>query len=120
MGLNQRARVVRGISKTRCACSLMALIPDYAYKLIMHLKRWHWPGIMLWANLWSIAYFTLAVGVMRVTYVFMAWLNDSLRSFPLVLVLIAFFIIGFTMFLLPPVPGVPVYITGGIIISYKT
>ena len=40
------------------------------------------------------------------------YLNDKLTGEPLELTTAIFFAVGLCMFLLPPVPGVPVYVTG--------
>ena len=51
--------------------------------------------------------------------VFLAFLNDVLSPLPLELVTIIFVGIGAVMFLLPPVPGVPVYMFGGVVVVKK-
>jgi len=51
----------------------------------------------------------------KLTPVFLAWLSDQLPS-SFVLVVFIFYIVGLVMFLLPPVPGVPVYMAAGFII----
>ena len=48
---------------------------------------------------------------------FLSWLNGYLDPYPLQQVVVIFMCIGFVMFLLPPVPGVPVYLAGGVIIT---
>ena len=50
---------------------------------------------------------------------FLAWLNAALAQHSLLVVTSLFFGIGVTMFLLPPVPGVPVYLAGGVIVVNK-
>ena len=57
------------------------------------------------------------VGIGKVVTLFLAWLNAYLADFPLVSVIGIFILIGFFMFLLPPVPGVPVYAAGGVILT---
>ena len=44
------------------------------------------------------------------------WLNQTLQPLSLGLVCFIFLLVGLIMFLLPPVPGVPVYLTAGIIV----
>jgi len=65
-------------------------------------------------------YWTMSIGVAKLTYVFLSWLNEQLLKMDLILVLIIFFTTGLTMFLLPPVPGIPVYILSGILIAART
>merc|ERR1719265_602485 len=59
------------------------------------------------------------IGVAKMTFVFLSYLNEALSAIPIMWVMVAFFLIGLTMFLLPPVPGVPVYITSGIILAAR-
>jgi hypothetical protein len=58
--------------------------------------------------------------VSKVVTLFLSWLNFSvLAPLPLGTVIGIFYLIGLGMFLLPPVPGVPVYLTGGVVIVNK-
>jgi len=61
--------------------------------------------------------FTFNVLFAKLTYIFLSWLNAALASlsFPAVCILVVF--VGLCMFLLPPVPGVPVYVFSGIVIT---
>ena len=47
--------------------------------------------------------------------VFLSWLNSKLAVLPLPAVVAIFYSVGLFMFLLPPVPGVPVYVLGGVV-----
>ena len=64
----------------------------------------------------SIFYFTFSIGVGKMAILFLAWLVDVLGDLNEYLVIFVFILIGITMFLLPPVPGPPVYLTGGILV----
>lgn len=64
----------------------------------------------------SIFYFTFSIGVGKGAVLFLAWLVDALSSLNVGLVIFVFILIGVAMFLLPPVPGPPVYLTGGILV----
>merc|ERR1719171_1220687 len=83
------------------------------------MKHWNWFKILVFVNYWAIAYFILMVGVAKATFIFLSWLIGVLSNLDLIVVCIIFFLIGFMMFMLPPVPGVPVYITGGILLSAR-
>ena len=48
---------------------------------------------------------------------FLSWLNAQLATTPIGLVTAIYVGVGLSMFLLPPVPGIPVYLTGGIILT---
>jgi hypothetical protein len=64
-------------------------------------------------------YWTLSIGVAKITSVFLSWLNETLLSIDFVMVCIIFFIIGFIMFMLPPVPGLPVYMSSGVVLAAR-
>lgn len=87
--------------------------------LVNELMTWNLCGILVKVNLLGELWFCFVVG-MRVTYVFFSWLNwDVLAPVGFGLVLFLVVIIGFIMFLLPPVPGSAVYMFSGIVIGAK-
>eukprot|EP00427_Karlodinium_veneficum_P006539 CAMPEP_0169178254 /NCGR_PEP_ID=MMETSP1015-20121227/66961_1 /TAXON_ID=342587 /ORGANISM="Karlodinium micrum, Strain CCMP2283" /LENGTH=800 /DNA_ID=CAMNT_0009253127 /DNA_START=56 /DNA_END=2458 /DNA_ORIENTATION=+ len=90
-----------------------------AQRVISAIQNWNWASILIKANWLVMLYWTLSVGVAKLTYVFLSWLNEELLKISFVMVLVIFFIIGFTMFMLPPVPGIPVYICAGIVLSAR-
>jgi len=61
----------------------------------------------------------MQVGVAKVTYMFLSWLNELLSQLDFAVVVVLVVLIGLTMFLLPPVPGVPVYVFAGVVIASK-
>lgn len=60
-------------------------------------------------------YYVFNVGITKFTMVFLSWLNSVLAKMPLGAVVGIFYSVGLFMFLLPPVPGVPVYVLGGVV-----
>jgi len=81
------------------------------------LEHWRWVSIFTKCNLLAVLYFTLAQGAGKFCIVLLSWLNEYLRlHLGFVESCVIFFCVGFTMFMLPPVPGIPVYICGGIIV----
>jgi hypothetical protein len=81
------------------------------------LTLWPWTGVLQHAILVGIILMTLQVVVAKVVTLFLSWLNSYLASFALPLVIVIFFFIGISLFLAPPIPGVPVYLAGGVIIT---
>jgi len=63
-----------------------------------------------------IFFVVINVGIGLATTIFMSWLNDQLSTLETTTTIIIFYITGLSMFLLPPVPGVPVYLAGGVIL----
>ena len=53
----------------------------------------------------------------KVTFVFLSWLNYELVGTNFFTVLLLTFVVGVTMLMLPPVPGVPVYIICGNVVA---
>mmetsp|Transcript_117893 Transcript_117893/g.186743 ORF Transcript_117893/g.186743 Transcript_117893/m.186743 type:complete len:1123 (-) Transcript_117893:235-3603(-) len=88
-----------------------------ARKLVDTLKTWNWASIFVKICLLGELFFTFQVGVAKATYIFLSWLNSMLASVDYGVVIVLIFIIGYTMFLLPPVPGVPVYVFCGIVVA---
>eukprot|EP00854_Cymbomonas_tetramitiformis_P001733 gene1733-2393_t len=75
------------------------------------------PTGVLTKALWiGVVYFTLQIGVGKVVIVLLSWFNEVLAGMPAAAVIFVFFVVGISLFLLPPVPGVPVYLAGGIIV----
>jgi hypothetical protein len=83
------------------------------------VRAWSWTPILVRLCFLCELFFTFQVGVTKITYVFLSWMNAQLQTTSLGLVLVLMFIIGNLMFLLPPVPGLPVYVFGGILIGEK-
>lgn len=67
----------------------------------------------IWGELW----FALNVGFVKITYLVLAWLNEQLAGVHLAGVSVLVVIVGFTMFLCPVVPGIPVYVFSGIVLA---
>ena len=63
----------------------------------------------------------MMIAISKFVMVFLSWLNGTLSVLPLGTVIGIFYGTGLFMFLLPPVPGVPVYVLGGVVLvnSFK-
>jgi len=75
----------------------------------------HWASTLEKTFNWCMLYLVLFL-CSRFTPVCLALLGEELKKRAFNLVCVIFYIVGLTMFLLPPVPGVPVYIASGAII----
>jgi len=81
------------------------------------MRNWAWTSVLVKVMYLSLLFLVLSVGISKITTLFLSWLNQTLTEhFGLVAITIIFMLVGITMFLLPPVPGVPVYITSGVVI----
>lgn len=112
--LNQKVRKIRGLAERSDP-----IFTQETERVLRACRGWNWASILIKANWLVIIYWTFAVGVAKWTYVFLSWLNETLLDVSMVMVILVFFVIGFTMFMLPPVPGIPVYICSGIILSAR-
>lgn len=112
--VNQKVRKGRGIVPKDAP-----RFTDGAMKLIVNLEKWNWASILVKANLWIMLYWLFSIGVAKITYVFLSILIEWLGNFQYIVVLGMFFVVGFIMFMLPPVPGIAVYISSGIVCSAR-
>jgi len=86
--------------------------------LVEAMNSWNWANVLNWICLLGELFFTFQVGVAKATYIFLSWLNfTALAGVDYGVVIVLIFIIGYIMFLLPPVPGVPVYVFCGIVVA---
>jgi len=96
-----------------------SLAAERAWK---QMTTWKWADIFSKICLLGEVYFILQVGVAKLTYVFLSWLNDALAppTIPFWAVLLASLVIAILLFLLlPPLPGVAVYLFCGIVVASK-
>jgi hypothetical protein len=77
---------------------------------------WAWSSIFVKSIWLGLFFVSVQVGIAKVVTLFLSFLNAALASLSLAVVTGLFVVIGFGMFMLPPVPGVPVYVSGGIIL----
>ena len=85
--------------------------------IVEHLQKWHWAKVLSKVVWVGFIYFVFSVGVGRLTTLGLSALNDALSESGVPMVTLIYFIVGWTMFMLPPVPGVPVYLTGGVVVA---
>jgi hypothetical protein len=83
------------------------------------LQGWRWSSVLCKSMWWGVAVMCLVVGITKVVTVFLSWLNFVLSSLPSGVVVGLFYAIGLSMFLNPAIPGVPVYLSGGVIVVSK-
>jgi len=83
------------------------------------LAHWSWSGVLTASIYWGIFYFVVQVGVATGVTIFLSWLSDAIETWPLGFILLLLFFIGLSLFLLPPVPGLPIYLVSGIVVVRK-
>eukprot|EP01062_Namystynia_karyoxenos_P080106 TRINITY_DN8575_c0_g1_i1.p1 TRINITY_DN8575_c0_g1~~TRINITY_DN8575_c0_g1_i1.p1 ORF type:complete len:1164 (+),score=185.84 TRINITY_DN8575_c0_g1_i1:112-3603(+) len=115
--LNQRARLFLPCAKKLSPGEEALAFTKRGTQLYKHLCSWHWAHVLRYLVLWGIAFYVVRVIAGKIVILFFSWLNESLKSTPLPVVTLIFVAVGLGMFLLPPVPGIPVYLTGGILLG---
>ncbi|KAL7553154.1 hypothetical protein ACHAWF_018056 [Thalassiosira exigua] len=88
-----------------------------AKKHITKMRSWDRVKVLTYAIYWGIAYMILQVLVANLTVVFLSYMIETTAGFGIGAVTAIMAAVGVTMFLLPPVPGVPVYLTLGIVLA---
>ncbi len=86
-------------------------------KQIAELRGWNWSRIMIILHYWIAVVIVFQIVAGSFTVVFLSYLRIKLATVPIGLVYLAFAVVGLAMFLIPIIPGVPVYLTGGIILT---
>lgn len=89
------------------------------YKAAKTVYLWDLGWILHKCLLIGLIYFVVAVFIGKFTTFILAVSRQVLGPASLAVSSIAFVIIGLSMFLLPPVPGLPVYLFGGVILFTK-
>jgi hypothetical protein len=70
------------------------------------------------ASLLGLAYWLFQVGTGKIVVLFLSWLTDALDNSSVATIFLTFLAVGIGLFvLLPPVPGAPIYIAAGIVVT---
>eukprot|EP00571_Detonula_confervacea_P007225 CAMPEP_0172327990 /NCGR_PEP_ID=MMETSP1058-20130122/60117_1 /TAXON_ID=83371 /ORGANISM="Detonula confervacea, Strain CCMP 353" /LENGTH=905 /DNA_ID=CAMNT_0013045083 /DNA_START=218 /DNA_END=2935 /DNA_ORIENTATION=- len=121
-------QLVRRIGINPCAqktCEINAsekntgIVTMRAKKQLTKMRSWDRAKVLTYAVYWGVAYMILQVLVANLTVVFLSWMIEKTANLGLVTVTGIMCGVGVMMFLLPPVPGVPVYLTLGIVLTAK-
>lgn len=114
--LNQLARRLTGV-QLEPGDEKLCVTRAFHRQLAHVREHWPWASVLHCACVLCLGTVVMVVGVLNGTSVFLSALNDYLRSFPLSQTVAIYMAVGLCMFLCPVVPGVPVYITGGIVVT---
>eukprot|EP00567_Pseudictyota_dubia_P016077 CAMPEP_0197436476 /NCGR_PEP_ID=MMETSP1175-20131217/3917_1 /TAXON_ID=1003142 /ORGANISM="Triceratium dubium, Strain CCMP147" /LENGTH=900 /DNA_ID=CAMNT_0042965775 /DNA_START=350 /DNA_END=3052 /DNA_ORIENTATION=+ len=94
----------------------MDWITDRTRQQVNTVKSWDRSKVYTYAIYWGAAFMVLSVIVAQLTVLFLSWLIEKTSTMSLGAVTGILVGVGLVMFLLPPVPGVPIYLTLGIVI----
>eukprot|EP01062_Namystynia_karyoxenos_P015948 TRINITY_DN15827_c0_g1_i2.p1 TRINITY_DN15827_c0_g1~~TRINITY_DN15827_c0_g1_i2.p1 ORF type:complete len:1302 (+),score=384.34 TRINITY_DN15827_c0_g1_i2:132-4037(+) len=115
--LNQKARVHLPFTKRLGPGEDRLTFTKHGSRIEGAMRQWHWANVHRYLILWGVAHFVLRIGAGKLVVLFLSWLNKRLANAGLPLVTLIYILVGLGMFLLPPVPGIPVYLTGGILLG---
>ena len=93
------------------------LLTQKVDRIAKRLWAWNWTSILRKVVVLCLVYMIWVVVIMKVTFFFFSWLMHVLTPLPLALTTAIFVVVGMTMFLLPPVPGAPVYMASGVLLT---
>lgn len=93
------------------------IVTSRAKKQLTRMRSWDRATVLTYAIYWGIAFMIMQVLVANLTVVFLSWMIEKTAGFGLLAVTAIMCGVGVMMFLLPPVPGVPVYLTLGIVLT---
>jgi hypothetical protein len=127
--VNQQVRLIFHRLKMDSGSSPTKEIKDEAEAKLMvtrkiadhynELKQWRWTSILTKVIYIGLIFMVIQVGVAKLVAVFLSWLSEALKDQDLMVVIVIYIFVGLFMFLNPAIPGVPVYITGGILVTHK-
>ena len=83
---------------------------------VVEFKRWDHAKVYSWAIIIGITYMAMQVIAAKFTVLFLSWMKVEFARVSFVMVTLIIMLVGMTLFLLPPIPGVPIYLTGGLMI----
>lgn len=83
------------------------------------MADWDWPSVLDKSINVGVGYFVLQVGATTGTTIFLAWLAQVIAPWDLAPILAVLFFVGLILFLIPVVPGLPIYLVSGILIVQK-
>ena len=80
------------------------------------IQSWDRTKVLTYAIYWGMAFMILSVIVAEFTVLFLSWLIEKTSSMNIGIVTAILLGVGMIMFMIPPVPGPPIYLTLGIVV----
>ncbi len=92
------------------------ILTSEARSLIKEIRSWNLAIVYTYATYWGAGFITFTVLAAKFTTLFLSWLIERTSDMNILTVTGILIGVGVIMFLLPPVPGAPIYLTLGIVI----
>eukprot|EP00932_Pfiesteria_piscicida_P014875 SRR837773.26775.p1 GENE.SRR837773.26775~~SRR837773.26775.p1 ORF type:complete len:262 (+),score=53.87 SRR837773.26775:107-787(+) len=83
------------------------------------LRQWEPASVLTKAMLAGILIFLGQVGISQALVVFLSWFNEWTESYGLAFTILLLWVVEIALFLFPPVAGIPLYVTAGIVLIPK-
>jgi len=112
-------KVLQSTYLTHWERSKMPWITNEGAYVVEKMSTWHTSTVLLKCMWLGVAFFTVQVGCGRGIVVFLAWICEQSLGFSLPAIMGILYGIGVTLFLLPPVPGCPIYMVSSILITKR-
>ncbi|CAJ1376820.1 unnamed protein product [Effrenium voratum] len=110
--VNQLVRCARGLrAETDRRC-----LTERMHGLFVAAAGWEWVSLASWAYIMAVVMMLYKVIPLFIN-VLLAWLNSVVENLPFAGILGFTYAAGMVLFMLPPVPGPPIYLFGGLVIS---
>eukprot|EP00929_Paragymnodinium_shiwhaense_P001358 TRINITY_DN101588_c0_g1_i1.p1 TRINITY_DN101588_c0_g1~~TRINITY_DN101588_c0_g1_i1.p1 ORF type:complete len:759 (+),score=175.80 TRINITY_DN101588_c0_g1_i1:140-2416(+) len=91
-----------------------------AYHIFHNIwSSWNWTSVLVKSMYWGIMFFAIQVIFGSGITILLSWVNEQIAPWPLWAIMSLLFVLGISLFLLPPVPGLPIYFVSGIVISER-
>ena len=124
--INKFVRTCRGIEDKRDYSGIPLLqtqcLTKQGSRFFKRLSTWNWTSIIGKAYVMGIVMFVLNVFAEKCIYLMLIYVGEGFDAIPTspgakcVVVIILWFLVGVVAFMLPPVPGPPVYLFGGVVV----
>jgi|AntRauTorckE5430_2_1112549.scaffolds.fasta_scaffold00718_5 hypothetical protein len=93
-----------------------SLFTAEARSMMKEFKSWNLATVYTYAIYWGAGFIAFTVLAAKFTILFLSWLIEATLEMDIPSVTGVLLLVGVVMFLLPPVPGAPIYLTLGIVI----
>lgn len=114
--VNQRVRRCRGLCKDKEA--EQRCLTERMNDMIASMWEWNWVGVTYWC--YVVASVLMIYKMVPVFLnVLLGWMTWAMLDMDFVWICVATFMAGLVLFMLPPIPGPPIYLFGGVVISEK-
>eukprot|EP00588_Corethron_pennatum_P009273 CAMPEP_0194274418 /NCGR_PEP_ID=MMETSP0169-20130528/7496_1 /TAXON_ID=218684 /ORGANISM="Corethron pennatum, Strain L29A3" /LENGTH=833 /DNA_ID=CAMNT_0039017599 /DNA_START=146 /DNA_END=2644 /DNA_ORIENTATION=- len=91
-------------------------LTEIASEQLKAARGWEISKLIVWAVYLGIFFMVCFVFIGQFTTLLLSWVISVTADLNLAVVTLCMILVGLTMFLLPPVPGLPVYVAAGIVL----